>query len=303
MKMSFKRTVSETLEHEIRKGEILNWKKAEKEDLEDFPGDYGACYICQASENAFFVLREEDLKEIYRETGEEGVRRAVARAVQRASGEMKRMMSVSGKEYEEIRDRLIVRAVSYEKHEKQLQGKIFRRCGDVALVLYYELGDENGTYSSTKISREQAAGWCRSDDELLDEALRNTEKKYPAVIYSSLRDLTARAGDFVPVEKTGRIDSDIFIITTEHWLNGATVMFYPDAMEKLSRMTRGAMLVCPIMEECVYVVQNEELWGETLTALWETNQKFEEGILSDMLFIYDEEVRHIVPFENIRGLN
>ena len=30
--MSFTRTVSETLEHEIRKGEILNWKKAEKEE-------------------------------------------------------------------------------------------------------------------------------------------------------------------------------------------------------------------------------------------------------------------------------
>lgn len=303
MKMNFTRTVSQTLEHEIREGTILNWKKAEKEDLKDFPGDYGACYICQASENAFFVLREEDLKEVYRESGDEGVRTAVARAVRRASGEMNRMMSVSSKEYEEVSDRLIVRAVSYEKHAEQLQGKIFRRCGDLALVLYYELGDESGTYSSTKISRQQAAGWCMSDDELLDDALRNTEKKYPAVVYRSLRDLTAMAGDFVPVEKIGRIDSDMFIITTEHWLNGATVMFYPNAMEKLNRMTSGQMLVCPIMEECVYVVQNEELWGETLTALWETNRKYQEGMLSDMLFIYDEEVRHIVPFENIRCLN
>ena len=141
-------------------------------------------------------------------------------------------------EYEKIRDSLILRPLNFDKHERELTGCVYRRNGDVALVLYQLLGDSEYTLTSSKIGMSELKRWGMQDktDAVLQSALENTAKFFPACVYDKRiqKEADLLAGDF------SRNDIMILghqiLMTTFKTTNGALSLFYPGVVEKLMKI-------------------------------------------------------------------
>ena len=56
--------------------------------------------------------------------------------------------------YETEKDRLVVRAINYVQNEMQLDGMVYKRYEDIALVLYVMLYNDERGFGSVKVPRE-----------------------------------------------------------------------------------------------------------------------------------------------------
>ncbi|MDR3121300.1 MAG: DUF5688 family protein [Clostridiales bacterium] len=147
--------------------------------------------------------------------------------------------------YEGTKDRLIIRAIGYETSKEMLKDFVFRKIGDIALVLYALTIQEAYSMASMKVSKTIAGDWGVSFDEALDAALRNTQEKFPPrlmpleeLIAAGLK-IPSKNNDFNlldPGFRFKRSRFDTYLFTDSHAMNGATAFFYPGIQQKLGEL-------------------------------------------------------------------
>lgn len=139
--------------------------------------------------------------------------------------------------YEEAKDSLIVRPMNYERHKEKLQNGVYRLVGDVALVLYHLIGDTEESMASHMITKADLASWNIPEekyDDIIEAALDNTSKKFPATI------LDAQCNDTFDVLNDNFSAEDIIserhmtMLSTEKGSNGSTAIFYPGVARKIA---------------------------------------------------------------------
>lgn len=144
--------------------------------------------------------------------------------------------------YEKIRGSLILRPLNYNKYEKELTDCVYRKVGDVALVLYQLLGDSEHILTSSKISMSELKRWGMQDksEEALQSALENTSKLFPACVFDKRvqKKVGLLTGDFSRNDIT--ILGHQILMTTFRTTNGAMSLFYPGVVEKLMTVMGGA---------------------------------------------------------------
>ena len=145
-------------------------------------------------------------------------------------------------EYEKIRGSLILRPLNYDKHEKELTDCVYRRIGDIALVLYQLLGDSEHILTSSKINASELERWEMQDktEAVLQLALENTARLFPACVFDKRMQMEVDllTGDFSRKDIT--ILGHQILMTTFKTTNGAMSLFYPGAVEKLMSVMGGA---------------------------------------------------------------
>lgn len=174
----------------------------------------------------------------------EGVRKAHEEITRAKAGDVisKR---VSGS-YEAIREQLIVRPLNYGLHIDELGGNVYRKVGDFVLALYQLIGDSEVSLISSKISRDELKEWGMSaqSDKVIDEALANTARLFPACVYDNRAGNTDEdmavnflEGEFERKDITayGRT----ILLSTFKTTNGAAALFYPGVAEKMMRIMGG----------------------------------------------------------------
>ena len=145
-------------------------------------------------------------------------------------------------DYGKIGSSLIIRPLNYELHKQELANCIYRKIGDIALVLYQMLGDTGKVFSSSKIHASELEAWNMKDrkDEILQNALENTAKLFPACVFDN------RVQKEVDLLESDCTKSDIMILghqillTTFLTTNGAVALFYPGVIAKLMNIMDGA---------------------------------------------------------------
>ena len=90
--------------------------------------------------------------------------------------------------YETVKDSLFIRLLNYDDNSKELSNAVYKRIGDIVQVLYMKVSENDGNIMSTKIFKSVVEKWKEdgltlSEDNILEEALRNTERMYPPRIY------------------------------------------------------------------------------------------------------------------------
>lgn len=150
------------------------------------------------------------------------------------------LMDVCTGNYDHLCDRMILRPLNYERNKKELFQVPHIRVGDLALVLYLEISNVNTNYFTAKINYSQLKSWNISSAQALTEALTNTCKRYPAMLYSVqelIENLFDTPKNTLPFEseKTADILENGYVLTNPAQLNGATTIFYPGVLEKLAR--------------------------------------------------------------------
>jgi len=141
--------------------------------------------------------------------------------------------------YSDIRDHLIVRPLNYQKNCPELSKYVYRRIGDVALVLYQILGDADHTLTTSKIRRSELDRWGVTPQEALDNALENTARIYPACVYDQRvsQEVDLLSGDFSKEDLM--LLPGTFAVSTFKTTNGAAALFYPGVVQKLMTIMGG----------------------------------------------------------------
>ena len=163
--------------------------------------------------------------------------------VEDANIDMSRINQRSTADYESIRDQLIIRPLNYNLHRDNLIDHVYMNVGDFVLVLYQLLGDANHSLVTSKIKMDEIKQWNMEGeiDRIMQEALENTSRIYPACVYSNKlgREVNFLTEDFTKSEITnmGQI-----VLSTFKVNNGAVALFYPGVVEKMMTVMGGAFL-------------------------------------------------------------
>lgn len=85
--------------------------------------------------------------------------------------------------YSAVENELFIRLLNYERNKQELSDAIYRRYGDIAMVLYLKLSDLEGCLSSVKIRKYVLKTWGLDEKEVFDKALLNTYFMSPPRIF------------------------------------------------------------------------------------------------------------------------
>ena len=206
--------------------------------------------------------------------------------------------------YEVIKERLIIRPINYTNNKYELKDISHKVCGDIALVLYIVLYDDERGLGTTKINRKQFEIWEKDFDEVFDEALVNTNIKALPRMYMNPIDT------FRPSYEKGAfmsLDSDITeigrmqvpVVTTTRQMNGAIAMFYPGVKEKIADLFGGSYYVAftSIHDARVHRVGSISP-KRILRTLKDINNEFPaDELLSGKVFLYDDESKTFEALE------
>ena len=198
--------------------------------------------------------------------------------------------------YESIRDRLIIYAINYPDNRDALRGKVFRRFGDIALVLYAADKDDPTFCTVVKVPDLILEKWDVNAQTAIDDALYNTVSHFSPRLYFSFNDMlhsSYETGAFMAVGSSVKLPrpNAIALLTTVQHINGATALFCPGVRERLAEIMGGSYYVVFIsVHEAILHKDGTQKPEDLLEALHAVNQLASPGeLLSRSIYLYDAE--------------
>ena len=135
--------------------------------------------------------------------------------------------------YDLIKDRLIIRPLNYNNNKNNLEDYVYDTFGDIALVLYAVIDDEESLHT-VKIPYDIFKKWNINKRIVFTAAMDSTKKSAEARIYTDLRSINS---DGMDINDNIILESStIPMITTTRKTNGAIAMFYPGVKENIAEM-------------------------------------------------------------------
>lgn len=135
--------------------------------------------------------------------------------------------------YDLIKDRLIIRPLNYNNNKNNLEDYVYDTFGDIALVLYAVIDDEESLHT-VKIPYDIFKKWNLDKKSVFTAAMDNTQRLADARIYVNLLDMNA---DGMVINDDINLNPEsIPLITTTRKTNGAIAMFYPGVKEKITEL-------------------------------------------------------------------
>lgn len=202
--------------------------------------------------------------------------------------------------YEQSRDRHILRPLNYFYGREELENCIYRRFGDIAIVLYLLVHETPGDCMTMKLNRGMTEHWGIPDRVLWSNALLNTRVRMAPRLFHGDEVRTGdckKRGIFMPEDGVVSVEvhaEDVwecmrgYRLTTTRWLNGAIALFYPGVKERLAEMMGGDYFVgfTSIHEAVIHPVQHKIL-GEMRAAIQHINAVFDEKeMLTNRIYRY-----------------
>ncbi len=148
-------------------------------------------------------------------------------------------------EYELLKDRLFIRPLNFNDHRYELKNHIYRRVGDMVLVLYILASDENNGKThdvlSVKVPKASMQAWGIDEEEVWESAMSNTYIMAPPRIYLKPMDIVDppyHRGAFMALNSdiTSLSPNAVPTVTTTVQINGAIAMFYPGVMQRIAEL-------------------------------------------------------------------
>ena len=247
-----------------------------------------------------------ELYRIYRKDGMERVLPMVKRDIKdiRASAAGSLSLLNQFRDYEAIREHLIIRPLNYDDNEKALARAVYRRVGDMALVLYISLGKvgQGGASNilSAMVPRDTFQGWSLDEQEVLDRALENTMRLQPPVLLDfgpnpmRMEHIPFMDDESVRLDAGGPMGLNL---STEQEVNGAIAAFYPGVLDRLSQMAGGDVYVLftSISDIHVHPVNGRYTLSSMRRTLADTNRDLNQHgeLLSRQIYRYSRDTKEL----------
>ena len=154
--------------------------------------------------------------------------------------------------FEEFKDRVIVRPLRYATNRKILEDFMFRLHGDVALAIYMLIRNQDHNLATAKIHKSTIKSWNLSDDMVFEHAICNTQKLFePSLLPMGLAITGTKPEQYPDRNKFFmRLDyahepcaSGAYVLFVKDSPNSAAAIFYPGVAEKLASILQDDLYV------------------------------------------------------------
>ncbi len=207
--------------------------------------------------------------------------------------------------FDEVKEKIVVRLVNYEKNAEQLKECPHKRYLDLAITFRYLAGKDAMGLASSLIGNKEFAYWDIELEELYQLAIFNTMREFPWKVESLLKVVTDCFGERLPVHLREEFLKDIkdldevenrvnmFVLSNDIGLNGATSLLYDNVLQKFADIHEANLYVLPSsVHEVMLVPENEETQASFLRELVVEANESAVGLidlLSDNIYYYDRQ--------------
>lgn len=199
--------------------------------------------------------------------------------------------------YENVRKTIVYKLVNYQKNKKLLEDVPYKRVLDLAVVFYCLIEQRKGVSATALIHNEHLRIWNVTEDEIYNDALKNT----PVLL----------AGSIVPMSKilseiavTAPVDNDekvceytgediLYVLTNSSRVNGAACILYDNLLKKFANDVHSDLYILPSSVHEVIIVPKKNAFDKSELAdmVREVNEQgvSQDEILSDNVYEYNRK--------------
>jgi len=201
-------------------------------------------------------------------------------------------------DFETAKNSLMIRLINYAEHKDILEKHIFKIVGDVAMVAYMFVMQNDSGMSSYKIGAAKAKDWNLSEEFILNYAIENTARLFrPYIIPIEAFNFSKATAYKVPDQNRFFMEDNFklplsmhgaFSLFQEDGLNDATIVFYKGAMHRIATLLDDDLYI--IMPETDYAVVHakKRYPNKQLKKLFKLikNRTPQNEILSEKIYLY-----------------
>lgn len=195
--------------------------------------------------------------------------------------------------FEQVKDRIFYKLVSYDKNRKMLEKLPYYKWNDLAIIFYYAMEEERIGRASITIHHQHLKMWEQSMDTLYAVAQENMKKSMPELLVS-MKDLLEETTGLKMGEDTYL---PMYVLTNQEKVYGAAAMLYSEYMKKLAERWQTDLLILPSSIHEVLLLpddgQNEYAFYRQMVEEVNTTQVEPEEVLSYSLYRYCREKAEI----------
>lgn len=202
-------------------------------------------------------------------------------------------------DFEQVRNRVCMKLVHYEKNRELLKEVPHVRFLDLAIVFYYLISLIPGENATILIYHNHRKHWNVTPEVLLQCAKENT----PVLLPYYLDDIFSILSDFQDLEEySANHIQPLYVLTNSEKLFGASTMLYPDLIPSIARRMNRDLIIFPssIHEILLLPLSESENPADYGSVIREINQSHlaPDEILSDHAYYYSRREDQINPEYN-----
>lgn len=229
-------------------------------------------------------------------------------------------------DYQKVKERVVVKLINAEKNKELLMEIPHKLFYDLALVVYYPVQEVPFEGKAAILvyhtHREQ---WGVDEEELLEEAVKNTPRLFPGKIESMARVmrqiLSSELGKsfseeelgklgiseeewadilMLPTPQNGKRSIPMYVLSNRQKLYGAVCMLYPDLLKNFTdKIGQDCYILPSSIHEVILVPADAVSGGEELREIVtdiNRTQVAEEEVLADSVYFYNRITDDIILF-------
>lgn len=199
--------------------------------------------------------------------------------------------------YENVRKTIVYKLVNYQKNKKLLEDVPYKRVLDLAVVFYCLIEQRKGVSATALIHNEHLKIWNVTEDEIYNDALKNTPVLLAGSIVPMSKILSEIAGtaptdnDEKVCEYTG--EDILYVLTNSSRVNGAACILYDNLLKKFANDVHSDLYILPSSVHEVIIVPKKNAFDKSELAdmVREVNEQgvSQDEILSDNVYEYNRK--------------
>lgn len=144
-------------------------------------------------------------------------------------------------DYDTAKSRLFVRLINYDRNADILRDVVHKTLGDIVFTVYAIVDENEFGIVSTKVLKSMVKKWDKNEDDIFNEAIKNTYYLTPPRIYKWEGVLCGEsyAGEsFMNDEDICDLDKSFSgnILSTTRKTNGVVAVFLPGVAERIAEL-------------------------------------------------------------------
>lgn len=214
--------------------------------------------------------------------------------------------------YENVKDKIVVRTINYERNETMLRNCPYIRYLDLAITFRYVVGEDSYGLATVLISNKEFGYWNIDKEELYRTALFNTMQTYPwcmeplsRLVFDTfdnrmLEKLSKELAEELKQIQNCELGVNIYILTNRAKAFGANCILYDNVISNFAKVQDTNIYILPSsVHEVMLVPEEDDTDPEFLRELLRQANRSSVGLidlLSDNIYYFDKNKDEIVIF-------
>ena len=199
--------------------------------------------------------------------------------------------------YENVRKTIVYKLGNYQKNKKLLEDVPYKRVLDLAVVFYCLIEQRKGVSATALIHNEHLRIWNVTEDEIYNDALKNTPVLLAGSIVPMSKILSEIAGT-APVDNDEKVceytgEDILYVLTNSSRVNGAACILYDNLLKKFANDVHSDLYILPSSVHEVIIVPKKNAFDKSELAdmVREVNEQgvSQDEILSDNVYEYNRK--------------